>query len=73
MHILSVQNLLDQLDKNVFNEDGISLIEENASKFIKKSDLFFFFDTETTGLPADYNAPISDTDNCLILYKLLGL
>ena len=36
------KNLLDQLDKNVFNEDGISLIEENASKFIKKSDLFFF-------------------------------
>ena len=57
------KNLLDQLDKNVFNEDCISLIEENASKFIKKSDLFFFFDTETTGLPADYNAPISDTDN----------
>ena len=57
------KNLLDQLDKNVFNEDGISLIEENASKFIKKSDLFFFFDTETTGLPADYNAPISNTDN----------
>lgn len=25
--------------------------------------MFFFFDTETTGLPADYNAPISDTEN----------
>lgn len=57
------KNLLDQLDRNSFNEDSISLIEENASNFINKTDLFFFFDTETTGLPADYNAPISKTDN----------
>lgn len=25
--------------------------------------MYLFFDTETTGLPADFNAPISDSDN----------
>ena len=25
--------------------------------------MFLIFDTETTGLPANYNAPVTDTDN----------
>lgn len=32
-----------------------------SAKQIK--DYYLFFDTETTGLPRDYNAPSSDTDN----------
>ena len=27
------------------------------------SDLFLFFDTETTGIPRNYNAPVSDLEN----------
>lgn len=32
--------------------------------------MYLFFDTETTGLPADYNAPESDTDNWPRLVQL---
>ena len=41
------------------------LIETNAKKnlTIKRNPYYLFFDTETTGVPANYKAPISDLKN----------
>ncbi len=52
-----------KLDKTLFNEDSIQLIENNARTYIQKEDIFLFFDTETIGLPNDYNAPITNVNN----------
>ncbi|MEZ4878518.1 MAG: exonuclease domain-containing protein [Flavobacterium sp.] len=38
-------------------------IKQNAEIFITEKKLLLFFDTETTGLPKDWKAPISKLDN----------
>ena len=55
--------LYDKLDEAQFMRKEIMRIRHNAEKYLNKPDLFFFFDTETTGLPKDYHAPASDVDN----------
>lgn len=42
--------------------------EQNTKTEIK--NVYLFFDTETTGIPKDYNAPISDSDNWPRLVQL---
>ena len=54
--------LYSKLDKELF-EEHIDLLLQNADKHIPKSKTYLFFDTETTGLPKDYDAPPHDTDN----------
>ena len=54
--------LLSKLDDKLF-EDYIDALLKNADIHIPKSKTFLFFDTETTGLPKDYDAPTHNTDN----------
>lgn len=53
---------------------GTLLIIWNSKKQLKKQnnmqETYLFFDTETTGLPANFNAPVSDTDNWPRLVQL---
>ncbi len=41
----------------------LSCIFERSKLHDKKTCMFLIFDTETTGLPKNYNAPVSDSDN----------
>ncbi len=50
--------------------DRIREIRKNAEKHAKRGDLFLFFDTETTGVPLNYKAPSSDTQNWPRLVQL---
>lgn len=54
----------------VDGEDKFNLIRENAKKYTRQSDLYLFFDTETTGTPFNYKAPSSDTRNWPRLVQL---
>lgn len=61
------------------DEDGVTyLLDKNGNEYVECSALsiatkklifdaekrnILFFDTETTGLPKDYNAPVSDVEN----------
>lgn len=54
--------LYSSLDKRIFGEH-LDILSKNADKYIPKSELYLFFDTETTGLPKDYDAPSHDVDN----------
>jgi len=54
----------------VDGEDKFNLIRENAKKYTRQSDLYLFFDTETTGTPFNYKAPSSDTSNWPRLVQL---
>jgi len=51
-------------------EDKFNLVRENAKKYARQSDLYLFFDTETTGTPMNYKAPSSDTRNWPRLVQL---
>ena len=53
-------------------EEEIENIRKNAKKYAKETgnDYLLFFDTETTGLPKDYNAPSSNTFNWPRLVQL---
>lgn len=55
--------LWGQLDKSLFSKDALELIEQNAKNNIKTEDVYLFFDTETSGLPTDYNAPATHINN----------
>ena len=61
--------LYNKLDKKLFNKH-LHLLDENAKKYMPKSELYLFFDTETTGLPKDYNTPSSNIDNWPRLVQL---
>ena len=61
--------LYDKLDTSLFSKHLESL-DSNAEINIPKSELYLFFDTETTGLPKDYDAPSSDIDNWPRLVQL---
>ena len=50
-------------------ENKIDRIRKQAAKYIHHN-IYLFFDTETTGIPNDYNAPSSDTDNWPRLVQL---
>lgn len=45
-------------------------LECELKEKIQKSSYYLFFDTETTGVPEDYNAPASDTENWPRLVQL---
>lgn len=51
-------------------EDLFAVVRNNAKELPSKSDCILFFDTETTGLPKNYNAASSDTDNWPRLVQL---
>lgn len=53
---------LNQLDTKLF-AGHLTILQENAKKYLPGTELYLFFDTETTGLPKDDNAPSSDTSN----------
>lgn len=63
------KSLYDKLDHHIF-EKQLELINLNASKTIKFPNTYMFFDTETTGVPDDYNAPASKIDNWPRLLQL---
>lgn len=44
----------------------------DTDEFVK-DEVFLFFDTETNGLPYDYNAPVSDVDNWPNMIQLAWL
>lgn len=46
------------------------IIQENAPKSSLKKPYYLFFDTETTGIPKNYNAPASNTSNWPRLVQL---
>ena len=54
----------------VDGEDKFNLVRENAKKYAQQSNLYLFFDTETTGTPLDYKAPSSDIRNWPRLVQL---
>lgn len=54
----------------VDGEDKFNLVRENAKKYTRQSNLYIFFDTETTGTPLNYKAPSSDARNWPRLVQL---
>lgn len=68
----SFQSILNRLDKKLFS-NFMDEIEKNAKNNITPSNLYLFFDTETTGIPRDYNAPSSRIDNWPRLVQLSWL
>ena len=48
---------------NLGNKDAVNEINLNEEKFQNQSENLLFFDTETTGLPKNWNAPCTDIDN----------
>lgn len=63
------QTLYKKLDISLF--DGhLESLNVNAKNIIPKSELYLFFDTETTGLPRNYDAPSTDVDNWPRLVQL---
>lgn len=85
----TLQDVRYYLDKNNINhleigtedEDGnihsekfhCELIYDNAEKYCCREQLYLFFDTETTGIPNDYNAPSEDTNNWPRLVQIAWL
>lgn len=57
-------------NKNNTIASSSSISEECKGTQYQKQEYILFFDTETTGLPADYNAPASDTSNWPRLVQL---
>ena len=55
-------DLQKNLDEKLFNEH-LDILYNNANKYLPEIDRYLFFDTETTGLPKNYNAPSSDINN----------
>lgn len=51
-------------------QDYFCPFELDYSKFATKECYYLFFDTETTGIPANYNAPMSDINNWPRLVQL---
>lgn len=57
------EKILSQLSDSNFSKKSIDLIKENANKYIYSKKKILFFDTETTGLPKNFHAPITDILN----------
>ena len=61
-------------DGNIYPEiNHCDLIYNNAEKYCCREQLYLFFDTETTGIPNDYNAPSEDTNNWPRLVQIAWL
>lgn len=56
------KELLESLDVTLF-EGHMDVLNHNAEKYLPRIEKFLFFDTETTGLPVDFNAPSTDINN----------
>ena len=63
------EQLLKKLDTNLFS-GHLAILYENARINIPIPELYLFFDTETTGLPKNYDAPTSDVNNWPRLIQL---
>lgn len=63
LELASLKGLLDA------DSERANIIRRQAAKYIHHNT-YLFFDTETTGIPNDYNAPSSDTDNWPRLVQL---
>ena len=61
--------LFESLDQREFGE-YYEFIESNWYKYVSQGKLYLFFDTETTGLPRDYNASYYDVENWPRLLQL---
>jgi DNA polymerase III epsilon subunit-like protein len=61
--------LVNSLDITLF-EGHMDVLNHNAAKYLPQIEKFLFFDTETTGLPIDYNAPSTDINNWPRLIQL---
>ena len=58
-------------DNELGQETDSSLVREKDSGDFKQAEKYYlFFDTETTGIPANYKAPISDLENWPRLVQL---
>jgi DNA polymerase-3 subunit epsilon len=61
---VSLSSQADMASKEVMSANGLhSLENDNNSNFNVNKEYYLFFDTETTGLPKNYKAPITDFDN----------
>ena len=56
--------------RNVGNKNRIIHMEKNLNAVEHAQPKYLFFDTETTGLPGDYNAPTSCSENWPRLVQL---
>ena len=54
----------------VNGDNKLDLVRENAKNYTRKKTTYLFFDTETTGIPNNYNAPSSDIKNWPRLVQL---
>lgn len=63
-------SLLKRLNSSLYPEESVNLIKENAKRVIKDSKRIVFFDTETTGLPHNYELHPRVTDNWPRLVQL---
>lgn len=76
--VSDIEKQLRMIDTGFFEEKGLGIelkdkikaIRDNVVKYAKKGDLYLFFDTETTGVPRDYKAPASNTQNWPRLVQL---
>lgn len=57
------------LDEGLFDKH-LDILHSNADKYLPVIDRYLFFDTETTGLPKNYDAPSSDIKNWPRLIQL---
>ncbi|MCM5663768.1 3'-5' exonuclease [Galbibacter mesophilus] len=55
-----IKNKLTESDYNLFKSETR---KNNFDNNRNKNETYLFFDTETTGLPNNFNAPITDLDN----------
>lgn len=67
-----IKKLYDELDKELF-DSHLDLITEKIVNDNKTGETYILFDTETTGLPKDYDAPASNNDNWPRLVQLSWL
>lgn len=67
-------NFLSFVDSDKYDEDLpkqlYSEIRSNAQKLLSHRECYLFFDTETTGIPKNNNAPSSDVENWPRLVQL---
>lgn len=56
------KELTGLIDPNLFGEHW-DILKKNLNKYLPEVEQYMFIDTETTGLPNNYNAPSSDVNN----------
>ncbi len=58
----SIENFSKQFEKSIVNHK-IHSMGTNLNSHFRPKKIYLFFDVETTGLPKDWRAPVSDLDN----------